>query len=217
MTLLTLAWPQKSAAEWASASIGERDRQLLQLREELFGPTLEATAICPKCEAQLELVFSTHDLQTPAQPSTAQEPKRLKSGPFEVNYRLPTSADLIEVVNNPRQGKELLLERCVEAQRDGARVSAADLPEHLVVLLGQQMAVSDPQAEVLIVLDCPACSHQWSTVFDILSYLWGEIQDWAERLLRDVHTLALTYGWSERDIISMSARRRRLYLEMAGA
>jgi len=52
--------------------------------------------------------------------------------------------------------------------------------------------------------------------FDILTYLWSEIEDWAQRLLLEVHTLALAYGWSERDILAMSPRRRRLYLEMVG-
>jgi hypothetical protein len=218
MTLLSLAWPQKSAADWAGVSIGERDRQLLQLREELFGSQVEAIAVCPKCEARLELAFSTRDLQLPdIATAGGRERRRLRSGGFEVDYRLPTSTDLIEAANNPGQAKELLLERCVEARRDGVAVSAADLPEQLVKRLGSAMAEADPQAEVLIALNCPACSHRWSSVFDILSYLWGEIQDWAERLLHDVHSLALAYGWSENDIISMSARRRRLYLEMIGA
>jgi hypothetical protein len=218
MTLLALAWPQKSVAEWASVSIGERDRQLLQLRDELFGSKLEAIAVCPECEARLQLAFSTQDLQMPATATaTDGEPRRLQSGPFEVDYRLPTSADLLEVANNPDQAKELLLERCVDAQRDGVNVPAADLPDQLVKLLGRKMAQADPQAEVLIALDCPACAHHWSIVFDILPYLWGEIQDWAERLLHDVHSLARAYGWSERDIIAMSARRRRCYLEMVQA
>lgn len=218
ITLLSLACPQKSADEWAGVSIGERDRQLLQLRDELFGSKLEAIAVCPKCETPLELALSTTDLELPVDASTTDEvPRRLTSGPFVLNYRLPNSADLIKVTENPSHAKELLLQSCVEAQRDGVAFPAADLPDQLVKLLGNEMAQADPQAEVFIALDCPACSHHWSTVFDILSYLWGEIQDWAERLLHEVHSLAVAYGWSEREIISMSARRRRFYLEMVEA
>lgn len=219
MTLLALAWPQKSVDEWAGVSVGERDRQLLQLREELFGTRLEAIALCPKCGTRLELSFSTSDLQQQPseETSTSPQPRRLQSGGYEVDYRLPTSRDLLEVANNPGGGRELLLERCTEARSDGIAIPAAALPAPLVKLLGEAMAEADPQAEVQINLDCPACSHRWSTVFDILSYLWGEIEDWAERLLADVHSLASAYGWSERDIIAMSARRRRLYLEMVGA
>lgn len=218
VTLLALAWPQKSVDEWARVSIGERDRQLLQLRHELFGSRFEAIANCPKCGERLELAFSRQDLLTQvAEASTSPEPLRLKSGGYEVDYRLPTTADLFAVAENPNQAQQLLLERCVEAQKDGVAVPASALPGAVVKQLGQKMADADPQAEVQMVLDCPACSHHWTAIFDILSYLWGEIEDWAQRLLHDVHSLASVYGWSERDILSMSATRRRLYLELSGA
>ena len=68
-----------------------------------------------------------------------------------------------------------------------------------------------------LALDCPACGAHWQSVFDIVTFLWGEIEDWAQRLLYDVHLLASAYGWSERDIVAMTPRRRRMYLEMVGA
>jgi hypothetical protein len=51
----------------------------------------------------------------------------------------------------------------------------------------------------------------------IASYLWGEIDDWARRVLRDIHVLASAYGWRESDILDMNARRRETYLQMLGA
>ena len=216
VTLLALAWPEKTTNEWASVSIGDRDRGLLQLREELFGSRFEAIAGCPECGERLELAFSTQDLLAQHAAITS-EPLKLTSGGYEVDYRLPTTDDLLAVASNPGQARELLMERCVEARNDGVAVSASALPDEVVTLLGQKMADADPQAEVQILLTCPACAHHWPTVFDILSYLWGEIEDWAQRLLQDVHSLASAYGWSERDILSMSATRRRLYLEMVGA
>lgn len=216
LTLLALAWPQRSIEEWSNAGIGERDRQLLRLREELFGSNFEAIASCPECGERLELAFSTQELLTRVGATRASnEPLQLTSGDYEVDYRLPTSADLLAIAGNPSRARELLLERCIAARNGGVAIEAAALPETLVKLLGQKMADADPQAEVEIVLDCPVCSHHWATVFDILSYLWGEIDDWAHRLLHDVHSLASAYGWSERDILSMTATRRRLYLELA--
>lgn len=214
--MLALAWPQRTVDEWAKVSIGERDRQLLQLRDELFGSKFEAVATCPNCGERLELAFGKQDLLAQGTQENS-EWQQLACDGVEVNYRLPTSADLLEVTNNPGRARELLLERCVEARADSVAVAASALPSAAVKLLGEKLAEADPQAEVQIVLDCPACSHQWTTVFDILSYLWGEIDDWAQRLLNDVHGLASAYGWSERDILSMSATRRRLYLELAGA
>jgi hypothetical protein len=91
------------------------------------------------------------------------------------------------------------------------------LPADVLGAVEDQMAAADPQADVRLALSCPACGHQWQEVFDIVSFLWGEVQAWALRLLREVHTLASAYGWSEADILALSPQRRQMYLEMVGA
>jgi hypothetical protein len=49
---------------------------------------------------------------------------------------------------------------------------------------------------------------------DIITFFWMEIKTRARRLLTEVHLLARTYGWSENDILTMSPRRRTMYLQM---
>ena len=215
--LLHLAWPHKSAAAWANVSVGERDRHLLRLREQLFGPTVEATTRCPKCGSELELTFTARDLETSLVTSRGDERLRVVSGEYEIDYRLPTTADLLEIASGSGQSLTALLDRCVVARHRGGPVQSTELPLAVMEQLSSSMAEADPYAEIQIALDCAGCSHHWSMVFDVVSYLWGEIGDWAERLLRDVHSLASAYGWSERDIVGMSALRRRLYLELANA
>jgi hypothetical protein len=63
---------------------------------------------------------------------------------------------------------------------------------------------------------CPACGHTWVERFDPVQFLWTELDAWAARALQDVHALARSYGWRERDILEMSAARRRVYLAMTG-
>jgi hypothetical protein len=84
----------------------------------------------------------------------------------------------------------------------------------MVVAIGEQMVERDPQAEVQLDLTCPACQHHWLANFDVVTFLWSEIQTHTKRVLRDVHTLAKAYGWREADILSMSTVRRQFYLEM---
>jgi hypothetical protein len=79
------------------------------------------------------------------------------------------------------------------------------------------MSEADPQALIEIALECPACAHRWSNVFDIASYLWREVDTWAHRTLQDVHQLARAYGWREADVLALSPNRRRSYLEMVNA
>jgi hypothetical protein len=213
LILLAAACPEKSADEWAKATIGERDRRLLSLREQLFGERLEALATCPNCAERLELGFSTRDLCTPA--SAIREPLPIDIDGYQVKCRLPTSADLLEAAGSASSdARELLMQRCVTAARHGATVEPAGLPPAVLQAAMAEMLDADPQAEIRVALDCPACGHQWGMDFDVLSYLWSEIDDWAPRLLHEVHALAYAYGWSERDILTMSAWRRRRYLDM---
>lgn len=213
VTLLTAAWPEFSAAQWAAASIGERDRALLRLREDLFGPRLDATVACPACGERLELAFTPEDITAPYLPSS-EETWQLSVAGYDLSYRLPATADLLAI--GAGGSRAALLNRCVEARRTGEIVQAAELPEAVSRAVSEAMAHADPQADVRLSLDCPACSHQWSAVFDILSFLWGEVEDWALETVREVHALASAYGWSERDILSLSLRRRRMYLDMLG-
>lgn len=212
--LLHLAWPEKSVTEWAKVSVGERDRQLLRLREHLFGPNVETTARCPKCSSELELTFTARDLECKAAEPLANEMLQLVSGDYEIGYRLPTTADLLEIAKGSGKPLEVLLDRCIVASRKGRPVKSTDLPAAVIDVVSTRMAETDPYAEIEIGMDCAGCSLRWSMVFDVVSYFWSEIEDWAERLLRDVHLLASAYGWSEHEIVEMSARRRRMYLEL---
>ena len=65
-------------------------------------------------------------------------------------------------------------------------------------------------------LNCADCGHRWVSAFDIVSFLWSEIDNWAKRLLREVCALATALGWREADILAMSAQRRQLYLQIIG-
>ena len=71
-----------------------------------------------------------------------------------------------------------------------------------------------PWAEIELNLQCPACRHCWSSLLDIVSFFWSEVSNQVKRLLAEVHLLARAYGWREADILSMSAARRKAYLDM---
>jgi hypothetical protein len=111
--------------------------------------------------------------------------------------------------------QRLLLTRCLKAvQHAGQAVMVADLPAAVVDAVVERMATADPQADVQFALTCPQCEQQWQATFDIAVWLWNEITVWAQRVLREVHTLASAYGWREVDILSLSPWRRQHYLNL---
>ncbi|MEO6740836.1 MAG: phage baseplate protein [Chthoniobacteraceae bacterium] len=202
----------------AQLSIGQRDAQLLGLRERLFGSEITGLAACPACGEKAELRFDVRDIRLP-QPDVSAGRIELNLDGWETVFRLPQGLDLDRL--DPRAGVEAnrlrLLECCLLSARcDGRDVSAGELPERVVAAIAQRMSEADPQGDVRLDLQCPQCAHRWQAPFDIVSFLWTELHAWAMRLLREVHALASAYGWREADIFALSPWRRRAYLEMLG-
>ncbi len=215
LTLLALASAGDDPDALAALSIGDRDRRLLALREAVFGPRMTGVVSCTRCCEPLELELATRELRA-APPNDAV--LTLRGDDHELQLRLPDSRDLLAVAAaDAAVAPALLLERCLVLARVGDEPARADdLPPDLVAAAGRCLADADPQADMRFALSCPACSFGWVAPFDIVAYLWTEIDAWAGRLLSDVHALASAYGWSESDILTLSPVRRQSYLRMAG-
>lgn len=217
--LLALADPQASRDELQGLSIGLRNQRLLALREAMFGSRMESLATCPACAEVLDLAFHVADLHAREGPAAA--------GPIEMEVdgcalvlRAPASHDLqaISGCTDPADASRRLLERCiVSARREGCDLPVELLPQAAASAAAERIAQADALADIQLALTCPSCGHQWQALFDVLTFFWTEIQSWAHRVFREVHRLALAYGWSERDILAMSPTRRRIYLEMLDA
>ena len=219
LTLLDVACADLSRDALARMSIGQRDARLLALREALFGSRITGLTACPICSDQLELVFAVADILAAPSAAECAGTHTLAVADCEIQFRLPNSEDLLAIadVADIASARRALFTRCVvQAHRDDECMPIDQLSDEVVSVVAESMARLDPQADVQLALTCPVCANQWQAMFDIVSYLWTEINAWAMRLLREVHCLATAYGWREADILAMSAVRRHWYLEMIG-
>lgn len=215
LRLLGAAQPEASYEDLAQLPVGRRDEQLMSLRERLFGAQLIGVVSCPLCGEHLQLTVNAADLHV----AHAAESDRLSLtvDGYAINYRLPNSADLLMLANcdSVDAGRTLLLKRCLQnARYDNVDQQIDALPTNVLDVVSAHMAQADPQADLQFYLVCPACRHHWLAAFDVMAFLWNEIDHWAHRILRDVHVLALNYGWSEADILTMNVARRQAYLEL---
>lgn len=219
LTLLTFACPDQSPKNLASLTIGQRDGYLLRLRELTFGNKLSSLATCPHCGEKLESTMQVTDFRmVELYPPMAQEYTCHISG-FDLRFRLPNSWDLAAIAGRQDilQARSLLEQRCLlQASFSGRNIPFTQLPPEVIQQLSEFMAECDPQAEILLNFDCPACEHIWKLVFDIGTFFWTELTAQAKRLLQEVHILARFYGWREADILAMSTTRRKLYLSLVG-
>ncbi|HTV13585.1 MAG TPA: hypothetical protein VME68_02645 [Acidobacteriaceae bacterium] len=202
---IAAAEPGTSYDALADWSLGSRNAALARLRRACFGPALAGWVACPQCGERLEFSMDTGMLLEEANDAGRElvvDGRR---------FRPLTSRDLASIAaeRDERDAARKLLRRsCAEN---------AEFGEEELGAIGELLAEADPLAETLLGFSCAACEHQWQEPLDIATWLWTEVDARARRLLHDVHTLATAYGWTEREILSLSEPRRALYLEMVQA
>jgi hypothetical protein len=198
--------PYERLADWP---LGRRNKALLDLRCACFGARIEAWAVCGSCGEKLAFDIDARVIAGAGMQDgdDAQDTVIVNGRAF----RLPTSRDLASVakVVGGRSAAAGILDRCRMTADANAAWSDDEIEE-----IGEHMALADPLAEINLKLDCSACGGQRQESFDIVSFIWEEIEAQARQLILAVHTLASAYGWSEAEILSLSEHRRALYLDM---
>ena len=219
MLLLMAADRDESPERLARLSIGQRDKRLLELRAQTFGPRLDGLTGCPACGENLEVKMNAPDLRADC-PTEGPEDRSLSWGEYELRFRLPNCSDVASLARDTdiSAARGTLLGRCLlGATRGQKSISLEELPEAAIGALSKEVVRAEPLADFQLALRCPQCAHEWQTPFDIVSFFWNEISSRAARLLREVHALASAYGWSESEILGLSPSRRQGYLEMVPA
>lgn len=216
LTLLSAAEPETPMETLATLSIGRRDAKLLALRQHLFGPAMNSVTTCPGCGDFLEFNINVADIRA-EENAAAPGALSLAMDGYEMTFRLPNSTDLSAVADqaDDRLARQMLLDRCVARVRHDSRELGVDeVPQQVIDAVSTRMAEADPQADVQLALVCPVCGLEWQESFDVVLYFWTELASWVGRVLHEVHTLASTYGWHEKDILAMHPWRRRYYLHL---
>lgn len=205
---------EENVADWP---LGRRNQALAELHGSYFGSRLQGWTKCGQCGEKLEFGLDCRSLierQRERSADPVLEPIVVKGWSF----RVPTSRDLARVAGESDVDAAALrlLECCrIEGGAD-ADVAMAWSREELEQL-GEKMIAADPLAEILLSFECPACKAAREQALDLPAFLWAELEAFAKRMLYEIHLLASAYGWSEREILSLSDSRRATYLEMVQA
>lgn len=198
--------PYENLADWP---LGRRNRVLAEMRCAAFGPRMEAWTTCAECGEKLEIEINAGMIANGTTDANGGEDEVVMVNGR--SYRLPTGRDLARATAE------------VDAQRAAARILEAcridageswEWSQEEQEEVGQQMALADPMAEILIDIRCPICGHESSETFDISTFFWEELEARAKRILGEIHALASAYGWTEREVLSLSDNRRAMYVEM---
>lgn len=187
-----------AAREVADWPLDRRDRLLIDARIAAFGREIALFARCPACGEGNEAGFDLGALRD----ATAAEAVSVTLDGHAVALRAPTSRAVATAV---LAGDGAVLRRhCAGREADAAAVEDA-------------LAAAFPLLDIRFDLACSACAAPIATRFDIVDWLWREIEALADRAIATVDRLARFYGWSEAEILALPPARRARYLAALAA
>jgi predicted RNA-binding Zn-ribbon protein involved in translation (DUF1610 family) len=191
--------------------VGDRDYLILQLRRLTLGDEFQAVFRCPACGGNLDVNFDAKDVPVSFRPQVAADHSIPLGSAAEaertVRFRLPCGADQEAVLGlDPNRGAEALLDRCV-LDNGGIPLSLSE--RDAIVDAMDHLA---PQVDLELDLACPECGNQFVAPFDTTAFFFSEIKINGGQLLREIHSLAFYYHWSEAEIMGLPRDRRRTYL-----
>mgnify|MGYP003577260880 CR=1 FL=1 len=184
-------------------SVTDRDRLLAAIYRMEFGDRIVGVATCSNCREEFEFDFSLDALLT-HQDHGSEQAVREGDGFYRLadgcRFRAPTLGDMEEVAKLPIDTAiRALLDRCLEAP-------AAERSRDAVQAALEQVA---PILNIDVESQCPHCESTQGVAFSLESYLLRVLAQERRFLTHEIHRLALSYGWSLRDILSLSRGDRR--------
>lgn len=214
--------------------VGDRDYLILKLREITIGDRVEAIIVCPnpQCGEKIDIDFDLRHTPVKEGEISSQvftvtlprqeafednEPNRH----YEIEFRLPNGADQEElaplVVNNESEAVNKLLARCIQRIDGTMEIDESQiekLPLSARRKIEKTMMELAPQVDLEMEAKCPECEKAFSFPFNVSQFSLDEMKANLNELYQEVHFLAFYYKWSECDILSMTPKKRRRYLEL---
>ncbi len=194
--------------EW---SLTRRTRGLLDVAAATFGSAAELTLRCsaPDCGELIELEVDLERFRE------VGEPEAVSCTPapeVDVQLRLPRGSDQRRWLAGGEVAPERLASDLVVAV-DGERQAASwTIPEPWLGLLGEALAEQDPLTALELEASCPECGSPVRVELDLDALLIDRLAARQTALVDELYELALAFHWSEAEILSVPASRRRTYL-----
>lgn len=209
--LLLCGWarPDLAPETLSRRPLGAVHADLLRLHASLAGSCVEAQASCEHCGETLELPLDIDALLSGA----ATEPLDKPVFAGSLGFRLPDSTDLAAVAaldDADDAAVQILRRCCLDPAVDETALAAAQDQACTA------MEDADPLADMSLLLSCAACQRATTACLDPGLLAWDAIQRRALDLMQQVHALALAYGWTEGEVLTLPPSRRAVYLGWVG-
>jgi hypothetical protein len=203
--LASVGGARATAAVAAELCVGDRQFLMHRLADRLGLGRTWRSEVCAACGERFDFEVRLDEL--PVREAGPSYPfAEVETGAGRLRLRLPNGADQAAIAEvDAGDAERALLARCLVAGEAGAvdRLSAADRER-----VDAALEEVSPAVVTQLGAACPACGHAQAVALDPYAALRAS----PARTLEDVHLLAWSYHWSEREILRLPRARRQFYL-----
>lgn len=209
--LLSRCSQKRDAPFWWRQPVGRRLRALLVLLRITEGNgTMNLSASCTEADCAQTFGF---ELPLDALPAGGDVPPSSIEVRVEddrrLAVRLPTGDDLRQW----RAARPASREQAVRLMLDTLLLDGELRPADEAAV-SAAIASHDPLVDFSVSCTCPACGAANFVQIDLEQLAVRRLAHYQRRLLLEVHRLASHYGWTERQVLAVPARRRAQYLAL---
>jgi hypothetical protein len=208
--LLAASMAPAGAERWWQCPVGERTAALLALLGESEGA--ETLALSIRCEAagcgarlEIELRYAALAVPAPASGTITI----LRDDGDALTLRRPTGEDL----RRWRALRPASREHALMTMLTSLRTAGEPRPDD-AARAAEALAEADPLVAFAVFCACPTCGREAEHEIDLEGLVLQRLAARQRALLREVHTLASHYGWTEREILAVAPARRGRYVEL---
>jgi len=210
--------------------VSDREYLIMKLREMTFGKKVELVLYCPdvSCGKPMDMTFSLEDMQIERKPVSKLFFTIQLSGAEDkeeqynfVEFRLPNGGDQEAAVSlagvSEKRAVDHLLARCIRSVGQSSSIDEAQiaqLPDSVRREIEEKMQQLAPLIDFEIDAVCPECKKPFTFLLNFTDLFFAEMKKNFQPLEQEVHFLAWHYHWSERDILSMTRRKRKRYVAL---
>jgi hypothetical protein len=206
--------------------VSDREFLMLRLREFTLGKSLKAMLVCgdPKCAQSMDIAMNLDDLK----PETRSVDRCVfkldvleDNKAFAFEFRLPTGADQEAGADwlggDTEAAVKRLLTRIILRVNDNCFIddqTVAALPVPVLKKLEQRIEELAPLLSIDLNAVCVECGRTSLAHLDLTAFFLDELHQSRRMLEREVHCIAWHYHWPEREILALTRRKRRRYIEL---
>jgi len=184
--------------------------------------SLEMTLVCQNsdCQKKMDIEITLKELTQIQKPTYDRQEVDVQKDGLRLRMRRPTGRDqrnwLKQKFSSQEEAMNVALDDLSLAGNELSDSGKTLLSTNKDILQAVERALDeiDPLINLEYNITCPECQKSGNYAIKLEEWAYKKLKSYQDYLIQTIHLLAKAYHWSEEEILTLPAWRRKMYLGM---